>query len=154
TQSLNALGNSFTYNTGYSQNIGGMQVGADWMMRDDDGAAWVFGALLGYNKSDVHFDAEGNKADLGGWNFGGYGSYMNGMWFADLLVKDDLTKIDLDLPTVPNISSINGNTIGAKLTGGARLFDMDSGITFEPMASLAYAGSNLKNLSVPGSTFA
>lgn len=53
SQSLTSHGNTFNYDTGYTQDLGGIQAGTDWMTRDSDGGAWVLGALVGYNKSSM-----------------------------------------------------------------------------------------------------
>src|SRR3569832_333096 len=87
-----------TLDTGYHQSVGGMQIGGDYSFRYDSNIAFTVGALLGYNKSSVEYTADANKADMGIWNVGLYATYLNGPYFADLLIKEDITRINLDLP--------------------------------------------------------
>jgi outer membrane autotransporter protein len=149
--SLSGLAGSLSYDTSYNQTMEALQVGVDHLVSKDADGTWVLGALIGYDTSRLHFKADANKARYTVWNFGAYASYMSGPWFGDLLVKDDLTRVKFDFPSVPGIAKRDGNSIGGKLTVGGRF--ADEGIDLQPMASLAYVRSSLSDVDVPGSNF-
>jgi len=88
---LAVLGNSFTYDTSYRQNYGGLQIGGDFTVRDGNDGAWLFGVLAGYNTSNMDFAVGSDRTQISVVNLGAYASYMMGPLFADLLVKDDST---------------------------------------------------------------
>src|SRR5258705_4535466 len=100
TNTLTTLGTTFTFDASYRQTYGGIQIGADYMFRGPNGGAWVVGALGGFNKSDINFDANTDAADIAVYNLGLYASFMRGPLFPDLLVKADITRIDLNLPSI------------------------------------------------------
>src|SRR6185295_16325063 len=119
--------------------------------RGNGGGAWVLGALAGYNKSDVSFDATaGDQVDIGVWNIGAYASFMKGAFFADLLVKDDVERLNFNLPSVPGIPNLDANSLGASLTVGARFGQR---LVLEPMATISYVNTRITDLNVPGTTF-
>ena len=52
----------------------------------------------------MRFDIDRYKADQSAWSFGGYASYMKNGLFADLLVKDDVTR--LKIPYAPAVGRV------------------------------------------------
>jgi outer membrane autotransporter protein len=139
------------YDTSYKQTMQGVQLGVDQMVSKDANGTWVLGALVGYDTSRLRFKADSDKVHYTVWNFGAYASYMSGPWFGDLLIKDDLTRVKFDFPSVPGLEKRDGNSFGAKLTAGGN-FAQD-GFDLEPVASVAYVRSTLSDLTAPGSTF-
>jgi outer membrane autotransporter protein len=148
----NALSvNGLAYDNSYNQTMDGIETGIDHVVSHDADSTLVLGALLGYNTSRLNFKAGADKVRYTAWNFGVYASYVNGPWFANLLAKDDLTRVKFDFPGVPGIEKRDGNSFGGKLTAGGH-FATDS-IDLEPQASLAYVRSTLSDVDVPGSSF-
>jgi outer membrane autotransporter protein len=118
------------------------------------GRALLIGALFGYNNSIMRFDADRTKATYRVFNVGGYASYMtNGGLSADLLVKDDIARVDLNVPGVPGLKDVDGNSFGVKGTLGQRVGMGSNGFFIQPLGSLAYVRSTLKNISDPSATF-
>src|SRR5262249_44892018 len=109
----------------------------------------------GYNKGDEKFHASTDKSDTTIYNAGLYGSYLNGPFFADLLIKDDIASFDLKLPSVSARATVKGTTYGGELNAGARFGgDADTGgIFFEPIATLSYVRTNTDGFSMPGLSF-
>ena len=149
-QTLTIAGAPFYYNTSYAQITDGLTIGLDTASGDMDSGVWVFGILGGYSRSHMRFEIDRNKADQTAWSFGGYASYMHDGFFADVLIKDDVTR--LKIPYVPGVGRIKGNSIGGKLTMGQRL-DSGSPIDITPEASIAYVGSSLNDIVDPSATF-
>jgi outer membrane autotransporter protein len=148
---LSSLAGPLGYDTSYRQTMDGFEIGADRLLSNSPDGSWVLGALVGYDTSNLHFRADANQARYSVWNVGVYASYMSGPWSGDLLIKDDLTKVKFEFPSVPGIEDRNGNSIGAKLTLGRRFASSD--ISLEPLASLSYLNTSLADLGVPGSNF-
>jgi hypothetical protein len=151
---LAVLGNSFTYDTSYRQNYGGLQIGGDFAVRDGNDGAWLFGALAGYNKSNMDFAVGSDRTQISVVNLGAYVSYITGPLFADLLIKDDIAKINSDLPSVSGLNNADANSIGAQVTVGGR-FGGNGGrrLVIEPMGTLAYVRTSIGNLAWPGVNF-
>jgi hypothetical protein len=151
---LVVLGNPLSYNASYKQNYEGVQFGADYSFGDVNNGAWVFGLLGGYNRSDVDFADSFDGSHLTAYNVGGYASFLMGPFFADLLVKDDITKIDPDLVAFSGLKNINGNSLGGEFTAGARFGgDADIPVVIEPMATLAYVGTHIDSFASQGMNF-
>jgi len=148
------LGAPVVYDTSYGQNYFGFQIGADYMTRDSNNGAWVFGLLGGYNKSTLEFSANNDEVDISVYNIAGYASYLNGAMFADLLVKDDFAKFDFKLPALTALDDINANSIGGELTVGARFGGTNGRVlVIEPLATIAYVGTSIDTMDVAGTNF-
>ncbi len=70
--------------------------------------------------------------------------------FADLLVKDDFTKVKFNLPSYSGLDDVNANSIGAEFTLGARF---GRRLNVEPMATVAYVSSSMGSLDTPSMNF-
>jgi len=152
---ISALGTSFAYDTSYTQNMAGFQIGGDLMIRDDANGAWVIGVLGGYNSGDEKFHVNADKSDTTIYNAGIYGSYLDGPFFADLLIKDDIASFKLNLPSVSSGATVKGTDYGGEINVGAHLDGGPDigGIFFEPTGTLSYVRSNVDNLNMPGTRF-
>jgi hypothetical protein len=148
----NALSvNGLSYDTSYNQTMEGIETGIDHVVSKDADSSLVLGALFAYDTSRLHFKADADKVRYTAWDFGIYASYVNGPWFANLLAKDDSTRVKFDFPNVPGIDKRDGNSFGSKLTAGGHF--MADSIDLEPQASLAYVRSTLSDVDVPGTNF-
>lgn len=153
-QSATILGAGFAYDTSYTQGTLGIQVGVDKVVSRDAGGALLVGGLVGYNNSIMRFDSDRTKATYRVFNFGAYASYVGtGGLTADLLVKDDMARIDLNVPTVSGLKDGDANSFGVKGTVGQRIETGMAGVFFQPQASFAYVRSTIKNITDPSATF-
>lgn len=152
TQSLKVLGSSVLYDATYSQNTHGLEVGADTMLGDASSGAWVFGVLGGYSSSRIRFHSDTDRETPTIWNAGGYAAYFKDNLFADVLIKDDIAKVNLAFPGVTALP--HGNSFGAKLTVGAELSDPPLLVDIEPIASVSYIRAQLDDIVDPSATFA
>src|SRR5262249_9702191 len=101
----------------------------------------------GYSKTRLEFDASPDTFDADIVNAGLYGSLLRGRFFADLLIKDDYAKVNLDLPAYPGVDNVNANSYGAELAFGARF---GTRYVFEPFGTAAYVRTTVKNLDSAG----
>lgn len=134
----------------YDQDLWGAEGGIDFVVSDggDGHGAIIVGVLGGYVGSRMDFDSTGDKADFEGGTLGAYATYVNGAWYADLLVKANL--LDIDYSTSFNDPDSDGETdalsLGVRLDTGYR-FDMDGGFFVEPQATLAYVNTDFDDFS-------
>lgn len=150
-QSVTVGGTPQFYDTSYTQTTDGLTIGLDTAAGAPDQGVWVFGVMGGYSRSHMLFQSDRNKADNTAWSFGGYASYMHDGFFTDLLVKDDVTR--LNVPYATGIGRIKGNSFGGKVTVGQHL-DTRSPVDVTPEASIAYVSSTLDDIVDPSATFA
>ncbi len=71
------------------------------------------------------------------------------------MIKDDIAKIDLTLPTVPAIPTVNANSIGVQLNAGWH-FDGGAdagGLFFEPIGTISYVRTTSDGLTMLGTAF-
>lgn len=153
TQSLTVLGSPIVYDTSYTQNTVGLEVGADTML-EAAGGNWVFGLLGGYTSSRIRFAADADRETPTVWNVGGYASYFMNNLFADVLIKDDMAKVGFTFPALTALPHASGNSFGAKLTVGADLGDTPLLVDVQPIASVSYIRANLDDIVDPSATFA
>jgi putative surface-exposed virulence protein len=154
TNTLNVVNTAVSYDTTYWQSYYGIQFGGDYLVRNGSNGAWMIGLLGGYNRSDVDFDGSVDGLHYTVYNAGGYVSYMNGPVFADLLVKDDFARVNLDLPSFAGITHPNANSLGGEFTVGARFGGGASGaIVIEPMGTVSYVNTTVDAVDWPGMSF-
>lgn len=115
-------------------------------------AAWMFGLMAGYLKSDLDFDSSSTNAGFEGALVGGYASYISGGWFLDAKIVANIGDMDYSVYAMGTgvKDSANFTSIGGVLDTGYRF---NSGATFiEPGATLSYVSTDLDRLSVFDST--
>src|SRR5262249_8296503 len=85
-------GVNFATDLGYRQTMAGVMAGADAVISHFTSAddALVLGMLGASIDSNVNLQTSPVHQSFSGGTFGGYGTYLNGAWFADLMVKADL----------------------------------------------------------------
>jgi hypothetical protein len=153
-QSFSLSGTTSLYDTSYQQSGGGLEAGLDTVITDDNGGSWVVGVLAGYASTRLRFKADDGRETAAIWNVGGYASYFKSGFFADLLLKDDMARVNFVFPTASGLPHINGNAFGVKFTMGTSLDAPDLPAVIEPQASISYVSANLDNLVDPSATFA
>jgi outer membrane autotransporter protein len=152
-QSFSLSGTSSVYDTSYQQSDGGMEAGLDTTLTDQNGS-WVFGILAGYTSANLRFRADGGHESAAIWNIGGYASYFSNAFFADLLLKDDMARVNFAFPAAGAVPHVDGNAFGVKFSLGATLDAPDISAIIEPLASISYVSAGLDDLVDPSATFA
>ncbi|MFN3389574.1 MAG: autotransporter outer membrane beta-barrel domain-containing protein, partial [Allosphingosinicella sp.] len=142
-----------THDLSYRQDIWGIQGGFDQVSRNVDsrGGLVMFGLTAGYVRSDLEFDARDSEARFSGFNLGGYMTYVTGRFFADVLVKADLLKLDYDSGIAGIVrDDADVRNYGVRLDTGYRIGNR--GFFIDPQATLEYVYTEMDELVVPGTT--
>jgi len=58
--------------------------------------AFIFGLLVGGTDSQVNLRATPTRETFSGPSVGTYGTYLNGAWFADILLKLDALSLNIN----------------------------------------------------------
>lgn len=153
TSSYSAYGNTYNFDTGYSQDTYGFMVGADFGQTKGN-TAFLFGVMGGYINSTLDFDALGTSADYTGGSVGAYATYLNGGFFIDGLFKADFLSLDFTAPSLASFGYFGQSTdvtsLGVVIDTGYR-FAWGASAWFEPVATFTYVNSSIDNLAlVPG----
>lgn len=94
---------------GYSQNVGGMEFGADKLKHASQGR-WYLGGLMGYSHAQRKFEDEG-RGGTDSYHIGGYATYIaDSGWYLDAVAKVNRMKHDFKVQA----------TDGANVEGGYR----------------------------------
>src|SRR4029077_20478425 len=130
---------------GYRQRTGGLLAGADVVMSGltstNDGA--IVGLLLGGIDSKVNLHASPTRQDFSGPTAGIYGTYFNGGWFTDLLLKVDSLGLDIK---GPNLNQSNNLTNYNVVANAGYKFDFQSRSYIEPTAGLEYVNTRFRDM--------
>jgi len=148
-QTVSAFGQSSTVNLSYRQDAFGGQLGMDLGSAGPDGAL-VFGVTGGYLNSDLTFQNTADRVNYSTANIGAYASFVSGGLFANALAKYDYLWIDSKSQAAGYADKFHGMSYGAQGEAGFRL----GGDRFyaEPVATIAYVRTDLKDLQALGDT--
>jgi outer membrane autotransporter protein len=137
----------------YTQTTWGVQAGFDTALTEPgaEGGTIIVGVLGGWVESRKSAGDTGSSADLSGPQLGLYATYLNGGFFADLLLKAEFLDLDYDTGFGAGDAGHDGadvTNLGAVLDMGYR-FDFDA-FFVEPQATLAYVSSDVADLALLG----
>lgn len=144
------FGQSRAVNLSYKQDAYGFQLGMDLGSRDMGSGNVVFGVTGGYLNSDLTFRNSADRVNYSVANAGLYASYVSGSLFANVLGKYDYYWINSKSPLAGYTDKFHGMSYGVQGEVGFRL----GGDSFyaEPVATIAYVRTDLKDIHALGST--
>jgi hypothetical protein len=146
-----ALGNRYTFDTGYDQTTFSVLGGADFGV-DLDSGTLLFGALGGYFSSNQELNSSDTEIDYEGGSLGAYATYLNGGFFAGVLGKADFYTVDYDAAGPgDNSDRASGQNLGLRADAGYR-FGMGGGMYLEPVASLAAVWTDIDDFALYNTT--
>jgi hypothetical protein len=154
SQSYSLLGNSYTFNTSYTQDTGGFFGGLDGVRQNllGNGDALAFGISGGYIASKQAFQGSSTSATYQGGSVGVSATYYNRNFFVDAVVKADFLGLTYSAPILasfgPSVTTSSVQNIGAIIDGGYR-FAMGKSF-IEPLVSLGYMTTHIGDLSAAG----
>ncbi|WP_334176022.1 autotransporter domain-containing protein, partial [Pseudoxanthobacter sp.] len=139
------LGNSYGFNTSYTQNTYGFIVGADFS-REMEKGTWLFGMLGGYLNSSLDFNKSSTSGDYNGGTVGLYATYINGGLFVDTLMKVDILNLDYSAPSLGGFGQTsqtqNATSFGFHIDTGYRM-PLKNGMFVEPVATVSYVNTDI-----------
>lgn len=147
----NAFGAPARRDLGYRQDFLGFQAGVDSIHHNGDTAV-LWGGSLGFTGSDARFNANRDGAYLTGLNLGGYVGYMAGGFHANLLAKADFYDMDWNAVSAFAFDRVTGRSYGVMAETGYR-FGGTTGLFLEPIASIAYVRTNIKDIRTAQAIF-
>ena len=132
----------------FHQDIAGAQGGIDGVTAGPLGGDSVIAGLLGgYVHSGLTLDHTPDHATYEGGTIGGYLTYLNAGFHADLLLKADLV-------TVTYAQGVLSDDVAARSLGGSvelgYKYDVGPGFYLNPLAQLAYVAGNIDDGSLGG----
>ncbi len=153
TQTYSVFNKTYTYETGYNQQTGGLFVGTDTAKQggftSDD--MLVAGISAGYINSAQSFKGSSTEATYEGGSVAVTGSYMNQGFYVDGALKADIMgSASMSVPSLagfgPSQGRANVLSYGAFADTGYRITIATSGY-IEPLAGLAYLNSRIDDLA-------
>jgi autotransporter family porin len=146
-----ALGNRYTFDTGYDQTTFSVLGGADFGV-DLDSGTLLFGALGGYFSSNQELNSSDTEIDYEGGSLGAYATYLNGGFFAGVLGKADFYTVDYDAAGPgDNSDTASGQNLGLRADAGYR-FGLGGSMYLEPVASLAAVWTDIDDFALYDTT--
>ena len=130
-------GTLFAPDLSYRQQTAGAMGGADVVIGNLTSAqdGLILGAFGGSINSVVNLNTAATRLKFTGGTVGGYGTYINGGWFADLILKADL--LSLNATDVGFAQSANLTNYGVATRVGYKI-DLPNKYYVEPTAGLEY----------------
>ncbi len=149
-QTFSTFGLTRTVDLSYRQDAYGVQLGVDLGSRDMGSGNFVFGITGGYLSSDLTFAGSADRVTYSVVNGGAYASYVSGGLFLNVLGKYDYIWADSKSPASGYADKFHGSSYGAQGEAGIRF----GGDRFyaEPVATIAYVHTDLKNIQALGQT--
>lgn len=144
-----APGKSYFYDTGYDQSTFSAMGGADFGTGLANGTL-LFGVLGGYFTSASNLDASGTQIDYQGGSFGGYATYLQQGFFADVLGKADIFAMDYEAQGAGGSTSSSGASWGFRSDTGYR-YEVGAA-WLEPVASLAAVWTRIDDFGLYGAS--
>lgn len=143
------LNGNFNFDMSYKQQIYGFVGGADFRTGIGEDGSLLFGLLGGYVDSKLDFDEGSTSIDSKGGTLGAYASLLGGGFFADILVKADLLKVDYTAGGLgaDDNDNTDATSIGARGDFGYRFGDT---LFVEPMISLDAISTRIDDFSIGG----
>jgi len=145
-------GLTFDYDLTQKQKIAHLVFGADMVLADSADSIAVLGAMGGFVRSDVEFEATPTEAVTSGFMGGVYSSYIRGPLFIDgvlsvnaLHVKADAPAMNLglDVPMTFDLVSLGGQVEAGWRIGMGSIF-------VEPLVGASYVSTKVDDTEVPG----
>ena len=128
--------------TGYSQNSGGVVGGVDFAVSDNA----IVGGAFAWGTSSVDFDTPHDHGDVNSFQFGGYGSYGFGRFYADgqlsFAFHDVTTTRELDLGFDTFIAAANYNARSWTIAGEVGTVFKLGHVNMQPMLDVNYTGTS------------
>lgn len=155
TQTTASYSSAVTANASYNQTIGGYLAGVDGGFANalTAGDTMLVGLTMGYLNAVQSFGSSSTKATFDGFTTGVSGTYLYKGMFANVAFKADLLNLAVSVPGAAasgnSLSKGNAYTYGFSGDVGYRL-DLGTAAYVEPLATLAYARTNIDGLSIGG----
>jgi outer membrane autotransporter protein len=144
-------GQGFTSNLGYRQRTGALMAGVDVVMSGltsaNDGI--IGGLLIGGIDSHVNLSASSTKQDYTGPTVGMYGTYFNGPWFTDVLLKVDTLGLEINGTNLAQSANLVNFNVA---TNSGYKFDFQKRFYIEPTAGLEYVKTSFTDTTALTST--
>ncbi|HTJ02588.1 MAG TPA: hypothetical protein VL492_07330, partial [Methylovirgula sp.] len=156
TQSYSLLGNSYTFNTSYTQDTGGFFGGLDGVRQNllSQGDTLTFGITGGYIGSKQNFQGSTTTAAYQGGSVGVQATYYNRNFFVDAVMKADFLGLTYSAPILASfgtsVSTSSVQNYGGFVDGGYRFAISDKSFV-EPLLGLGYVMTRIGSLSIGGS---
>jgi hypothetical protein len=148
--SFSLLDANLDFDMSYKQDIYGVVGGADFRTGlDAGGGSLLFGVMAGYVDSALDFDEGSTSIDSKGATLGAYAGLVSNGFFATVLVKADLLKMDYQVGSLAADDSDDADvtSIGARGDLGYRFGDT---LFVEPMISVDGFSTRIDDFSVGG----
>ena len=127
---------------GYTQDAGGLVGGVDFAIGENA----VVGGAFGWATSSLDFDGARDHADIDSFEFGGYGSYGFGRFYADAQLSfsfhDVSSTRELDLGYDTFIAGANYNSRAWTLAGEVGTVFKLGKLNMQPMVGVNYTGAS------------
>jgi hypothetical protein len=145
------------FDLGYRQSTyalyGGVDFATDNFARPYD--VGIMGLMGGYIESRVTFKNSPTRFDFTGGTVGISGTYINGGFFADGLLKADVLEMKASLPTLTAFAipsqSLQVVNAGVLANIGYR-WDFSRLFYLEPIGSASYVSTHVNNFGIPGTS--
>ena len=152
--SFGAFGQTIGSGATYNQNIGGVQMGADWALMRAPYSVVLVGLLGGASESTVNF-ASGTKVKFQGGDAGAYATFINHGFFVDALFMGNWMSADYTSSGIPFVglgfSNLGQNVdlqqYGGRIDGGYR-FQFNPWF-FEPQVTAEIVHTNWGTFNFP-----
>jgi len=142
-----------TIQQGYRSTTWGVMGGADLVIGNLTSAAdgLILGVLAGFSSADITVNSILGRERISGPSVGIYGTYFNGGFFVDALVKGDFLEFDTTVPTLPISADLTNFNVVSNI---GYKFDLPSKWYIEPTAGIEYVRSDWSNQQFIATTFA
>ncbi len=142
-----------TYDVGHKQKTAHLIAGADLLSASSQESAWVFGAMLGFVRSEAEYDLTPTELISSGFTGGLYASYLAGPLFVDAVVNANRLDLRTDLPNLAFDTGVKltqeVESLGAQVEAGWRV-PLAEGLFVEPLAGVSYVETNIEDVDLPG----
>jgi outer membrane autotransporter protein len=139
-------GQTFAPDLSYRQKIAGVMGGTDMVVSRLTSAhdALIVGMLGGSINSRTDLKSSPTRQDISGGTVGVYGTYLNGAWFADLILKTDFLSLDINNPAFTQSADLTNYDV---ITKFGYKFDLPNQFYIEPVAGLEYVRTQFDDLT-------
>jgi len=140
-------GQNFGADLGYRQRSGGIMAGSDVVISRLTSAqdGLILGLLTGYLTSHVSLRSTPTTADFDGLTVGGYGTYFNGPFFTDLMVKFDGLSLGIHGPGVLQTADVKNTSL---IANAGYKIDLPGKFYIEPTAGVDFVHTSFDHRSI------
>lgn len=132
---------TYDYDVTHTQKISHLVFGGDILGAEAQDSAWLVGAMVGFVRTDVEYDATPTEVVYSGFTGGLYGSYVAGPLFVDAVFNANLLHMEAEVPNMDLGSDVpltqDVKSLGGQIEAGWRV-DVGSGVFIEPLAGVSY----------------